>query len=60
MPVVEDAAQAHGALGGVTGVAAVYSFYPTKNVGGIGDGGAVVTADADLAGDRPAPARSTA
>ena len=47
--MVEDAAQAHGALGGVSGIAAVYSFYPTKNVGGIGDGGAVVTADADLA-----------
>ena len=49
VPVVEDAAQAHGALCGVSGIAAVYSFYPTKNVGGIGDGGAVVTADADLA-----------
>ena len=49
VPVVEDAAQAHGALCGVSGIAAVYSFYPTKNVGGIGDGGAVVTANADLA-----------
>jgi dTDP-4-amino-4,6-dideoxygalactose transaminase len=49
VPVVEDAAQAHGALGAVSGAAAVYSFYPTKNVGGIGDGGAVVTADAALA-----------
>ena len=49
MPVIEDAAQAHGALAGVSGTAAIYSFYPTKNVGGIGDGGVVVTPDADLA-----------
>ena len=49
VPVIEDAAQAHGALRRITGAAAVYSFYPTKNVGGIGDGGAVVTPDADLA-----------
>jgi dTDP-4-amino-4,6-dideoxygalactose transaminase len=49
LPVVEDAAQAHGALADVTGVAACYSFYPTKNVGGIGDGGAVITADHGLA-----------
>jgi dTDP-4-amino-4,6-dideoxygalactose transaminase len=51
LPVVEDAAQAHGALDptAARGVAAAYSFYPTKNLGGIGDGGAVVTGDADLA-----------
>ena len=49
VPVVEDAAQAHGALPGRGGVAAAYSFYPTKNLGGIGDGGAVVTDDPDLA-----------
>ena len=49
LPVVEDAAQAHGALRDVTGAAATYSFYPTKNLGGIGDGGVVVTADRDLA-----------
>ncbi|HEU4842466.1 MAG TPA: DegT/DnrJ/EryC1/StrS family aminotransferase, partial [Ilumatobacteraceae bacterium] len=48
-PVVEDAAQAHGALRRITGAAVVYSFYPTKNVGGVGDGGAVITADADVA-----------
>jgi dTDP-3-amino-3,4,6-trideoxy-alpha-D-glucose transaminase len=50
-PVLEDAAQAHGALDPSTpSVAAAYSFYPTKNLGGIGDGGAVVTDDDDVAG----------
>jgi dTDP-4-amino-4,6-dideoxygalactose transaminase len=49
VPVLEDAAQAHGALDGVGGAAAAYSFYPTKNVGGIGDGGVVVTDDDALA-----------
>ena len=49
VPVVEDAAHAHGGLDGVGGVAAAYSFYPTKNLGGIGDGGAVVTDDDALA-----------
>ncbi|HEY1281732.1 MAG TPA: DegT/DnrJ/EryC1/StrS family aminotransferase [Acidimicrobiales bacterium] len=47
--VLEDAAQAHGALHGITGRAAVYSFYPTKNMGGIGDGGVLVTDDDDIA-----------
>lgn len=46
--VVEDAAQAHGArLGersaGTFGAASAFSFYPTKNLGGCGDGGAVVS-----------------
>lgn len=49
LPVVEDAAQAAGALERHDVSAAVtYSFYPTKNLGGIGDGGAIVSADTDL------------
>lgn len=49
LPIVEDAAQAMGALDRHDRSAAVaYSFYPTKNLGGIGDGGAVVSADGDL------------
>lgn len=53
--VIEDAAQAHGAknkLGksaGNIGDAAGFSFYPTKNLGAMGDGGAVTTNDYDLA-----------
>lgn len=50
LPVIDDAAQAHGALAPIrTGRAAVYSFYPTKNLGGIGDGGVVTTDDDSLA-----------
>lgn len=52
--VVEDACQAHGATlngrrTGSFGRAAAFSFYPTKNLGGIGDGGALTTNDAELA-----------
>jgi dTDP-3-amino-3,4,6-trideoxy-alpha-D-glucose transaminase len=54
VPVVEDAAQAHGAAyrgsrAGTLARAAAFSFYPTKNLGALGDGGAVVTDDDDLA-----------
>lgn len=48
IPIVEDAAQALG-VGRHTGVAACFSFYPTKNLGGPGDGGMIVTSDARLA-----------
>ncbi len=51
--VIEDAAQAHGAVlagkrAGSFGDAAAFSFYPTKNLGGLGDGGAVVSNNPEL------------
>jgi dTDP-4-amino-4,6-dideoxygalactose transaminase len=53
VPVVEDCAQAHGATIGERKVGtftevATFSFYPTKNLGAIGDGGMVSTQDAEL------------
>ena len=50
LPLVEDAAQAFGARGiATTGVASTFSFFPTKNLGGIGDGGLVTALEDELA-----------
>ncbi|HEX8085786.1 MAG TPA: DegT/DnrJ/EryC1/StrS family aminotransferase [Solirubrobacteraceae bacterium] len=54
VPVVEDAAQAAGARAadgrraGTLGTIGTFSFYPSKNLGALGDGGAVVTGDAEV------------
>ena len=52
--VLEDSAQAHGAnrqglIPGQHSIASTYSFYPGKNLGGIGEGGAISTIDSDIA-----------
>lgn len=52
--LVEDCAQSHGASWagrrtGSIGISAAFSFYPTKNLGALGDGGAVVTSDENIA-----------
>ncbi len=54
IPVIEDAAQAHGATWngepvGTMGQASCFSFYPSKNLGALGDGGAVTTTDPEIA-----------
>ncbi|MDD2915787.1 MAG: DegT/DnrJ/EryC1/StrS family aminotransferase [Gallionella sp.] len=54
IPLIEDCAQAHGAMlrgqkAGAFGDIGCFSFYPTKNLGALGDGGAIVTGRADLA-----------
>ncbi|HEY5948433.1 MAG TPA: DegT/DnrJ/EryC1/StrS family aminotransferase [Kofleriaceae bacterium] len=53
MRVLEDSAQAHGATrgnwrAGSCGDAAAFSFYPTKNLGALGEGGAIVSSDASV------------
>jgi dTDP-4-amino-4,6-dideoxygalactose transaminase len=54
VPVLEDAAQAAGSLSprgrpGSLGTAATWSFFPSKNLGGMGDGGMITTSDDDVA-----------
>ena len=51
LPIIEDAAQAFGAVGIATSIASTFSFFPTKNLFALGDGGLVSVNDAEL-GDR--------
>ncbi|MCB0415209.1 MAG: DegT/DnrJ/EryC1/StrS family aminotransferase [Bdellovibrionales bacterium] len=51
--IIEDSAQAHGSMftntkAGNFGTLGAFSFYPTKNLGGLGDGGAIITSDSTL------------
>ncbi|MFL5931902.1 MAG: DegT/DnrJ/EryC1/StrS family aminotransferase [Gaiellaceae bacterium] len=49
VPIVEDAAQAFGAAGvAQTGIVSTFSFFPTKNLFGLGDGGLIAVRDAEL------------
>jgi dTDP-4-amino-4,6-dideoxygalactose transaminase len=49
VPVIEDAAQAFGAAGIASSIASTFSFFPSKNLFALGDGGLVAVNDADLA-----------
>jgi dTDP-4-amino-4,6-dideoxygalactose transaminase len=49
LPVIEDAAQAFGAGGIATSIASTFSFFPTKNLFALGDGGLISVNDAELA-----------
>ena len=49
VPVIEDAAQAFGARGIATSIASTFSFFPTKNLFALGDGGLIAVNDAELA-----------
>jgi dTDP-4-amino-4,6-dideoxygalactose transaminase len=49
LPVVEDAAQAFGATGIATSVVSTFSFYPSKNLFALGDGGLIAVNDPDVA-----------
>jgi dTDP-4-amino-4,6-dideoxygalactose transaminase len=49
LPIVEDSAQAFGAPGIATSIASTFSFFPTKNLFALGDGGLIAVNDAELA-----------